>query len=127
MVDLHSRCCLLKCTLYQPCIRMYFVSGSYYMTMRQIFVLFTLVSTTLMLTELVFSYTWLWIFAALGPIMMIGFYDMVQTMLKTKYSIHRLYPAFGGLRYLLALIQPEIQQYFVEWRYDIPLANTAPW
>ena len=80
------------------------------MTMRQAFVLFAFVSTALILALSVFSCLWLWAFVLLGPIMLIGFYDMFQT----KHSIRRLYPVFGGFRYLLESIRPEIQQYFVE-------------
>ena len=80
------------------------------MTMRQAFVLFAFVSTALILALSVFSCLWLWFFVLLGPIMLIGFYDMFQT----KHSIRRLYSVFGGFRYLLESIRPEIQQYFVE-------------
>ena len=80
------------------------------MTMRQIFVLFALVSTALVLALSVLSCVWLWAFAVLGPILLIGFYDMFQT----KHSIRRLYPVLGGFRYVLEYIRPEIQQYFVE-------------
>ena len=80
------------------------------MTMRQTFVLFALVSTALILVLSVFSSVWLWAFAGLGPVILIGLYDMFQT----KHSIRRLYPIFGRFRYVLESIRPEIQQYFVE-------------
>ncbi|WP_426356965.1 FMN-binding glutamate synthase family protein [Pseudocolwellia sp. HL-MZ19] len=56
------------------------------------------------------SITWLWAFAILGPVILIGLYDILQT----KHSIRRLYPVFGRFRYLLEAVRPEIQQYFVE-------------
>jgi glutamate synthase domain-containing protein 2 len=56
------------------------------------------------------STNWLWALVILGPINLIGLYDILQT----KQSIRRLYPVFGRFRYLLESVRPEIQQYFVE-------------
>lgn len=47
------------------------------------------------------------------PITLIGFYDIFQT----KHTILRNFPLLGHARYLLELIRPEIQQYFIE-RYN---------
>lgn len=51
-----------------------------------------------------------WSLAVLGPIMVLGFYDMVQE----QRAICRNFPVIGHLRYLMELIRPEINQYFVE-------------
>jgi glutamate synthase domain-containing protein 2 len=44
----------------------------------------------------------------------IGIHDAVQT----KHSILRTFPLIGHMRYLLELIRPEIQQYFIEGYAD---------
>jgi glutamate synthase domain-containing protein 2 len=80
------------------------------MTMRQNFILFTLISITLIPALSLTSHTWLWLFVVLGPIILIGLYDILQT----KHSLRRLYPLFGRFRYFLESVRPEIQQYFVE-------------
>lgn len=80
------------------------------MTMRQKFVTFMFISFLLIAALAMLSQTWLWAFAILLPIYLIGLYDMLQS----KQSIRRLYPIFGRFRYLLESIRPEIQQYFVE-------------
>jgi glutamate synthase domain-containing protein 2 len=80
------------------------------MTMRQNFILFTLISITLITALSITSLNWLWVFVILGPILLIGLYDLIQT----KHSLRRLYPLFGRFRYLLESVRPEIQQYFVE-------------
>jgi glutamate synthase domain-containing protein 2 len=51
-----------------------------------------------------------WSFLIMGPIYLIGFYDMVQP----RHSIVRNYPVFGHLRYLMEELRPKIYQYFIE-------------
>lgn len=80
------------------------------MTMRQTFVLFVLISITIISLLSTLSHLWLWSFLVFGPVILIGLYDMFQT----KHSLRRLYPALGRFRYLLESVRPEIQQYFVE-------------
>ena len=80
------------------------------MTMRQVFVKFSLISIILIAALSLLSHIWLWAYLLLLPVVLIGFYDMFQH----KQSIRRLYPVFGRFRYLLESIRPEIQQYFVE-------------
>ena len=80
------------------------------MTMRQKFVItITAVIIILLLLSLI-SAKWLLAFVVVGPITLVGVYDMFQT----KHSIRRLYPVLGHFRYLLESVRPEIQQYFVE-------------
>ncbi|NCO52066.1 MAG: FMN-binding glutamate synthase family protein [Deltaproteobacteria bacterium] len=53
---------------------------------------------------------WLWLFVALGPLAVIGIYDMLQT----RHTILRNFPLLGHFRYLFESIRPEIHQYFIE-------------
>lgn len=52
----------------------------------------------------------LWPWVLLGPIVVLGLWDMAQK----KQAIRRNFPVLGRMRYLLELIRPEIRQYFVE-------------
>jgi glutamate synthase domain-containing protein 2 len=49
-----------------------------------------------------------------GPIVMLGTADMLQT----RRAIRRNFPVIGHARYLLEEIRPEIQQYFIESNTD---------
>lgn len=80
------------------------------MTMRQMFIVFMFTSIILLIGLSMISTNWLWALVIIGPINLIGLYDILQT----KQSIRRLYPVFGRFRYLLESVRPEIQQYFVE-------------
>lgn len=80
------------------------------MTMRQNFPLFAILSVAIVLLLSTISTQWLLVFAVLGPIILLGIHDMLQT----KHSITRLYPVLGHFRYMLESFRPEIQQYFVE-------------
>lgn len=57
---------------------------------------------------------WLFAFILFGPLILIGFRDMLQT----KHAIKKNFPLIGNIRYMLEAISPEIQQYFVERRTD---------
>lgn len=48
------------------------------------------------------------------PLTVLGFYDILQK----RHTVLRNYPVLGHLRYLLEMIRPEIQQYFVERDID---------
>jgi len=80
------------------------------MTVRQKFALISTLVVGVLLALSFLSPIWLWSFVLVGPIILLGIYDMFQT----KKSILRLYPVFGHFRYLLESVRPEIQQYFVE-------------
>ena len=80
------------------------------MTVRQKFALISILVVGVLLALSFLSPIWLWSFVLVGPIILLGVYDMFQT----KKSILRLYPVFGHFRYLLESVRPEIQQYFVE-------------
>ena len=48
------------------------------------------------------------------PLTLLGLYDIFQK----KHTVLRNYPVLGHMRYLLEMIRPEIQQYFVERDID---------
>ena len=54
------------------------------------------------------------VFLILGPIVLVGVYDMVQT----DHAILRNFPIVGHGRYWLESIRPEISQYFIEQNHD---------
>ncbi|MFT6408132.1 MAG: glutamate synthase domain-containing protein 2 [Arenicella sp.] len=80
------------------------------MTMRQKFLVTAVITTAVLISLSLVSSKWLWAFIVVGPVVLLGIYDMLQS----KHSIRRLYPVLGHFRYLLESVRPEIQQYFVE-------------
>lgn len=75
--------------------------------------LFVIVSVCVSAVILFWSYFWidiLLLFLIVGPLIIMGVIDMVQT----KRAIRRNFPLFGRLRYFLEDLRPKIQQYFVE-------------
>ena len=84
------------------------------MTMRQKFVAISIAITVFIILLSLYSSKWLWAFVVVGPLILLGIYDIFQT----KHSIRRLYPVLGHFRYLLESVRPEIQQYFVESDID---------
>ncbi len=80
------------------------------MTVRQKFVLALIVVPALVvLWAQYWPMAW-WFFVLIGPLAVLGLYDMFQT----KRAILRLYPILGHFRYLLESFRVEIQQYFIE-------------
>lgn len=84
------------------------------MTMRQKFVIVAIALSLSIFVLSAFSPQYLWLFVLIGPIIVVGVYDMLQI----KHAIRRLYPVLGHFRYLLESLRPEIQQYFVESNTD---------
>ena len=80
------------------------------MTLRQYFFVIAALVIFAVLGLSTLSLKWLWLFVIVGPIILLGLYDVFQT----KKSILRLYPVLGHFRYMLESVRPEIQQYFVE-------------
>ncbi|WP_153797375.1 FMN-binding glutamate synthase family protein [Foetidibacter luteolus] len=79
--------------------------------MRQIFISVSIVITLLFISlAYFFSPYWLTAFVLFGPLMLMGFKDMLQK----KQSIKRNFPLIGRMRYVLEMIRPEIYQYFIE-------------
>lgn len=56
----------------------------------------------------------LWSYAVLVPLIALGVHDMRQT----RHAVLRNFPVVGHMRYLLELIRPEINQYFIESNHD---------
>lgn len=57
-----------------------------------------------------FNSSFAWFYLLIGPIVLLGIYDLLQT----KHAIKRNFPVIGNFRYMLEAIRPEIMQYFVE-------------
>ncbi|MBX7099408.1 MAG: FMN-binding glutamate synthase family protein [Myxococcaceae bacterium] len=55
-----------------------------------------------------------WGFLLVGPLVLRGVQDMVQT----RQAVRRNFPLLGNFRYLFETIRPEINQYFVESNTD---------
>ena len=55
-----------------------------------------------------------WSFLLVGPVLARGYQDLLQT----RQAVRRNFPLIGNFRYLLELIRPEINQYFVESNTD---------
>ncbi len=75
--------------------------------------LFVVVASLLSLAILTAAYFWLpalALFLVAGPVIGLGIADMRQT----RKTIRRNFPVLGHFRYLLELVRPEIQQYFIE-------------
>ncbi|MCH2023108.1 MAG: FMN-binding glutamate synthase family protein [Saprospiraceae bacterium] len=71
---------------------------------------FIIVASILALAYFFKSYQPLWAFTIVGPLLLIGIIDIIQT----KQAIRRNYPILGRLRYVFETFRPAIQQYFVE-------------
>ena len=84
------------------------------MTMRQNFILAAIISIVILIALSLLSTLWLWGFVVIGPIILLGIYDILQA----KHSVLRLYPVLGHFRYMFEFVRPEIQQYFVESELD---------
>lgn len=56
----------------------------------------------------------IWLFLVVGPLVLLGIIDSLQT----RQAIRRNFPVVGNLRYLMELVRPELQQYFVESNHD---------
>ena len=82
--------------------------------MRIVFYVSSFLSLGLVLL-FAFQHPWVWWFMLLvGPYIALGIRDMVQY----DHSLLRNYPVIGHGRYLMELLRPEIQQYFVESNLD---------
>ncbi len=79
--------------------------------------LFVLVSAALVVAVAGLSFAWppiLWALVAILPLIARGVADMLQT----KQAIKRNFPLVGHARYLLEMIRPEVNQYFIESNSD---------
>ncbi len=56
----------------------------------------------------------LWSLVIVGPLVLLGTLDLLQT----RHTIRRNFPLIGHGRYLMEMIRPELNQYFVESNID---------
>lgn len=71
----------------------------------------------LLLINVAFAFVWpdgLWSLVVILPLMAVGIRDVTQH----KQAIRRNFPVLGNFRYLLEMIRPEINQYFIESNTD---------
>ena len=57
---------------------------------------------------------WWWLVGVAGVLLAVALYDVLQR----THAVLRNYPVVGHLRYLLELVRPELQQYFIERNFD---------
>ena len=84
------------------------------MSVRNIFVITSVISVLAVIILSIFWKPILWLFLIIIPLVLLGIKDITQT----KSAILRLYPVIGHIRYMMESIRPEIQQYFVESDVD---------
>ncbi len=83
--------------------------------MRNEFVAFSILS--ILLIAGIAYYLWppmWWAFLIVGPVLMLGFYDMFQY----RHAIMRNYPVLGRGRYIFEELRPKMYQYFIESETD---------
>ena len=67
--------------------------------------------------EIAFWMFWpigLWSLIIIGPIILLGTYDITQK----KHAILKNFPILGWARFIMEALRPKIQQYFVESDID---------
>lgn len=84
------------------------------MTVKQGFVIISLVLILLVLFWGAYWQPAFWLLIPVIGLMALGFYDLQQR----NHTILRIYPVIGHVRYLFESIRKEIQQYFVESDID---------
>ncbi len=80
------------------------------MKAREYFIIFSIIIISLIAIGAQYMPSIWWLFILIGPILLIGFSDILQK----KHTINNNFPVLGHFRYLLESIRPEIMQYFVE-------------
>lgn len=78
--------------------------------MRKYFYLSLFVVTGVFLSLGYFYPIFYWVFLFITPLALLGIRDSLQT----SKTILRNFPVIGHFRYLLEMVRPEIQQYFIE-------------
>ena len=80
------------------------------MKVREAFVLIAIGTLAAIASIAIFWKPILWSLIIFGPLILLGFSDILQK----KHAIKKNFPVIGHGRYLLEKIRPEIMQYFVE-------------
>ena len=78
--------------------------------MKKLFLISLVVATLALLGAALIWPPVLWAFVLLGPILLIGIYDLTQT----RHTILRNYPIIGHMRYLLEDARHHIRQYLIQ-------------
>jgi len=79
--------------------------------------IFHLISVGVFAVLAVLASVWppaLWSLTVLGPLYLLGLADSLQS----RHAVKRNFPVIGHFRYLLEMIRPEINQYFIESDLD---------
>lgn len=80
-------------------------------SMRNEFIVFTLLYLAFLAALWYFGYTWgWWTLILFGPLLLIGWYDMMQS----PHAIMRNFPVLGRGRYVMEEWRPKLYQYFIE-------------
>lgn len=88
--------------------------------MRKEFIKISVALVLLLLAVSLYVPAVAWIFILVLPLLVIGYIDYFQT----KHTIRRIFPILGHFRYLLEMIRPEINQYFIESNQDgVPISR----
>src|SRR5687767_7549490 len=82
--------------------------------MRKLFVLCFAIACALAAVGTYFAPSVSLLYLAILPVGALGFWDMIQR----KHAIRRNFPIIGHGRYLMEMVRPEINQYFVESNTD---------
>ncbi len=82
--------------------------------MRKQFIIASCLATFLVLILAYWSPAALWLFAVIAPLIALGLMDMFQS----RQTVRRNFPLLGHGRYILEMLRPEINQYFVESNID---------
>lgn len=85
-----------------------------FIPMRKTFWTVSIVLSSLIAMAAWADQRWLWAYAVVGPLILLGMYNMVQS----RHTILRNFPVLGYARYFFEFISPEIQQYFIERHTD---------
>lgn len=78
--------------------------------MRQTFLLYSVISILAIALISVFWPVFLWIFALLIPLILVGIYDMTQT----KHTLWRNFPLMARWRWIMEALRGPMHQYFIE-------------
>ncbi|RME99824.1 MAG: FMN-binding glutamate synthase family protein, partial [Bacteroidetes bacterium] len=79
--------------------------------MRNEFVVISLlVVAAVVLAAIFWSPVYWWWMALVGPLVLLGYYDMFQA----KHAIMRNFPILGRGRYVMEELRPKLYQYFIE-------------
>jgi glutamate synthase domain-containing protein 2 len=77
--------------------------------LRRYFIILSVIILGLIAIIAPFKHDALWWLVPAGPLVALGIYDCFS-----NHNVLRNYPVLGHLRYIMELIRPEMQQYFVE-------------